>query len=211
MQSLFCKYSDDSSQCTAKASLEKASSWPPEQTSFSPVFFNGRADVLYICFDFSIPIFWHVTTNHPMLATNQRKNEVCFRGHTGWILAYQGTCIDPPHQSHPLDPALKDTFQKIVPAIWLLTKDLHNPFVKVFNRSKQLVFESGIILFSVQVLHQQCVEVVLYPRGRIPLAMWYTLIAYSSVRSSIDHPYMLPGTYGKEILSVTNNIPVKQC
>ena len=26
----FCQYSDDSSQCTAKASLEKGSSWPPE-------------------------------------------------------------------------------------------------------------------------------------------------------------------------------------
>ena len=26
----FSKYSDDSSQCTAKASLEKGSSWPPE-------------------------------------------------------------------------------------------------------------------------------------------------------------------------------------
>ena len=25
----FCKYRDDSSQCTAKASLEKGSSWPP--------------------------------------------------------------------------------------------------------------------------------------------------------------------------------------
>ena len=26
----FCKYSDDSSHCTAKASLKKGSSWPPE-------------------------------------------------------------------------------------------------------------------------------------------------------------------------------------
>ena len=44
-----------------------------EQTSFSPIFLNGRAHVRCVCFSQS---FWRVTTNHPMLAANQRKYEV---------------------------------------------------------------------------------------------------------------------------------------
>ena len=37
----FCKYSDDSSQCTAKDSLEKGCSWPPEAISYGEWHIRG--------------------------------------------------------------------------------------------------------------------------------------------------------------------------
>ena len=51
--------------------------WLLTRAHFRQIFLNGRAHVWCVCFDFSIPIFLRVTTNHPMLAANQRKNEVC--------------------------------------------------------------------------------------------------------------------------------------
>ena len=45
------------------------------------------------------------------------------RAARGWGLAYQASSIDLPHQSHPLDPALKASRARRAAAIQLLIKD----------------------------------------------------------------------------------------
>ena len=57
------------------------------------------------------------------------------RGHPPRILAYRGSCIDPTHQSHTLDPTLKAAFQKLLAAIRLLIKDYPagNDFMQVWT------------------------------------------------------------------------------
>ena len=48
----------------------------------------------------------------------------CVRAACGWSLPYQGSCIDPMDQSHPLDPTLKARGASGTPTIRLLKKDL---------------------------------------------------------------------------------------
>ena len=45
------------------------------------------------------------------------------RAARGWSLAYQGSCIDPMDQSHPLDPSLKAAGARRFVTIRLLKKD----------------------------------------------------------------------------------------
>ena len=56
-----------------------------------------------------------------ILAINARFARV--RAARGWSQAYQGSCIDPTHQSHPLDPTWEVQFLRLSPPIRLLDKD----------------------------------------------------------------------------------------
>ena len=62
------------------------------------------------------------------------------RGHPPRILAYQGSCIDPTHQSHTLDPTLKAAFQKLSAAIRLLIKDMVYLVLCVLESQKPMLF-----------------------------------------------------------------------
>ena len=55
----------------------------------------------------------------------------------GWSLPYQGSCIDPRDQSHPLDPALQVPRASTFATIRLLEKDILFNFIKTSLEEEQ--------------------------------------------------------------------------
>ena len=134
---------------------------------------NVSSTMLSSFLGFLFFLIYQTSKSKTILATKARFARV--RAARGWNPAYQGSCIDPMDQSHPLNPTSKGHLLILDPAIRLLVKDKKinckvipwgNPHIKwrwwedffLFWAVEKPTFHRNVTLFALKLGKERAIN-----------------------------------------------------